>query len=280
MQLGRKKIFVTLALIFLTVLFSFSCEAAKKVVAVMPLEVASSYNNKNVSEIMTEQLLNSISDSGIYTVVERQYLDKVFNELGLQNIATENPVEMGKMFGANFVVVGKVTMLKTEATSRKTFLDKVKRIFTDPYKTTISMDLRFVECRSGAVNLARSIIGEAGGKDETLSVHNACKDAATKFMQEIQAANPFLGRVIGVSGNDIYVDQGIDSGIHKGEVLIVAREGEVITSVDGQAIGTTQTVIGKAKVTEITADFSICRIVEGDSSSVKVNKGDIVKRSN
>ena len=275
-----KKIFssVCFGVIFSVIFFSSQVEAAKKTVAVMPLENMSGYNEQLVAEIMAEQLVIAIQDSGQYTVVERQKLDSVFKELGFQNLSAdpEYTVEMGKMFGAQYVVIGKITMAKTEEVQKKSFIQKIKGLFNDPFKSQISMDLRFIDCKTGVINLAKTIVGENGGKDAKLALHNACKDAAIKFMQEIQAANPLIGRILNVTGNEIYIDQGIDSGLHKDEVLVIAREGSPLES-NGQIIGMTQTVIGKAKVVEVTEKYSVCKILE---SSLAVEKGDIVKRGN
>ena len=274
-----RKIFFKLLVCLSILICTFPCEAAKKTVAIMPLECASNINKGSVADVMTEQLLIAVKESGIYSVVERNQLDSVMKEQGFQTLAAdpEYSVELGKLLGAKFVLIGKVTMLNTVEAGKKTALQKIIGLFEDPFKSTISIDVKIIDSKTGEISLAKTVSADGRGKDETESLHKACANAAKQFMQEIQAANPFFGRVIGVSGNDIYIDQGIDSGVHKGDSLVVAREGEVMTDAGGQILGTTQTVIGKAKVTEVTAEYSICRIT---GNGVTAQKGDIVKRDN
>ena len=90
--------------------------AAKKIVAVMPLENVSGYDEEKVAEIMTEQLIVAIHSSGAYTVVERAQLGAIIREQGFQNIAVDpnQAVQLGKLMGANYSLVGKVTMAVVE----------------------------------------------------------------------------------------------------------------------------------------------------------------------
>ena len=78
-----KKILVTLMMLILSL--SVTTEAAKKVVAIMPLENVSGYSAKNVAEIMTEQIIVTVQNSGQYTVSERLQMDKILREQGFQS---------------------------------------------------------------------------------------------------------------------------------------------------------------------------------------------------
>ena len=77
------------------------------------------------------------------------------------------------------------------------------------------------------------------------------------------------------SDNDIiYIDAGRESGFRKGETLIIIREGSPII-VNGKIVGMKETTIGKAKVTEVNDEYSICKVT---SHSDVIKKGDVVKR--
>ena len=56
-----------------------SCEAAKKTLAVMPLETVENDTDGKVAEIMTEELTAALYNSGRCTVVERNQLASVLN---------------------------------------------------------------------------------------------------------------------------------------------------------------------------------------------------------
>ena len=256
-------------------------EATPKRVAVMPLEKLfvlsdSTQDEETVAQIMSEQLLVALQDSGNYTVVERAQFDKALKELGFQSIYSDPDyaMEMGKAFGAERLLLGKITMVKTKKAYTRGFINKVSAKFDSPYRCNISLDLRLVDCKTSKVELAKTVEGDRGGKDENEALYNACKQAAQNFMQEVQANTPFMGRILEINGNDIYIDQGIESGLHKDETLQIVREGVPLES-GGQIIGMTLTDIGKAKVVEVTADYAICRAISGNEA---IQKGDIVKR--
>ena len=85
----------------------------------------------------------------------------------------------------------------------------------------------------------------------------------------------YRARVAEVYGSDIYIDQGSEAGLRRGETLIVAREGAPIV-VNGKIVGVRQTEVGKVKVVEVNVDYAICR---ADEKSGNIQKGDVVKRS-
>ena len=107
-----------------------------------------------------------------------------------------------------------------------------------------------------------------------MTLNEACKVAAQNFLREVQGVNPFAARIVEISGNEIYIDEGSDKGLRKGETLIVARESTPII-VKGKVVAMKTNAICKVKVIEVNAEYSICR-VEGNSSAIR--KGDIVKR--
>ena len=267
-----------LTTIIMTLLMINTVDAAKKSVAIMPLENLSGYEEQRVAEIMTEQLSVTIQNSGSYTVVERTQLNKVIKEQGFQSVSADpkSAVETGKLTGAQYSIIGKVTMANISS-------DDVTRIakrlgfgvkFSNPYKGKIALNFRIVDNQTGEVIFTTTVEGSKSGDSKELALYGACKEAAQNAFKEIQKINPFVARIEDISGDDIYIDQGSDSGITKGEILIIARESSPIV-IKGKVVGMKQTTIGKAKVIEIYPEYSICRIV---STSKNVKKGDIVKR--
>ncbi len=258
-----------------------TAEAAKKRVAIMPLEKTfvlsdSAESEETVASVMSDQLVVAVQESGNYTVVERTQFDKAMQEQGFQNLYAdpEYAAEMGKIFGGQYILVGKITMVKTRAADKSSFMKRISAKFDAPYRTNIAVELRMVDCQTSEVVLAKTVEADRGGKDANDSLYNACKDVAGHFMRDIQAQFPFTGRIIEVKGSEIYVDQGQSSGLHKGDILLIAREDTPLEA-NGKIVGMTQISLGKAKVTEVLADYAICRITEGGSA---IQKGDIVKR--
>ena len=276
------------AMIAFMILFSMNCAAAKKIVAVMPLENVSGYDEEKVAEIMTEQLIVAIHSAGTYTVVERTQLGAILREQGFQNIAVtpDNAVELGKLSGADYTLVGKVTMAFIEQNPTATTIATIGSAlglggisekaggFVHKFKGRIALEYRLVDNTTGEIITAKVVEGNKSGSSVASAFHNACKDAADNFLREIDNVNPFRARIAAIDGSDIYIDKGSESGVRTGEILIVARETEPII-VNGKIVAMKQNEVGKLKVVEVNSDYAVCK-TEGHFNDVKA--GDVVKR--
>ena len=276
------------AICALMILCSLNFVEAKKVVAVMPLENVSGYDEEKVAEIMTEQLTAAIYSTGAYTVVERTQLGTILREQGFQNIAVdpEHAVKLGKLLGADYSLIGKVTtaFIEINPTAQTVAslgsalgLGSIGSIAVDlvhKYKGRIGFEYRLVDNTTGEVIRARIVEGNKSGSSIAAAFNNACKDAADNFLKDMDRFNPFRARVADINGADIYIDHGSDSGLRPGETLIVVRETSPII-VNEKIVGMKQNEVGKVKVVEAYSDYAICR-AEGILS---VHRGDIVKRS-
>ena len=287
MKILSRTFFKLLIFILVILNLTVSAEAAKKIVAVMPMENVSGYDAANVAEIMTEQLIVTIINSGQYTAVERTQMASVLREQGFESLTGGNSKdEDTNLSGADYTVVGKITMAATVQNTTRRLIDS---LFSNPEsrsgiiggiikstnarKGKIELDVRFVDNRTGEIVFAKTFSGSKSGQNDEMALHEACKEAAENFLKELQELNPFVARVEDISGNDIYIDQGSDSGLRKGEVLIVARETVPIT-VKGKIVGMKNNAICRAKVTEVNSEYAICKV---DKASA-VKKGDIVRR--
>jgi len=254
------------------------CEAAKKRVAVMPLENVSGYTEQKVAEIMTQQLITAIHGSGNYTVVERFQMDAVLKEQGFQNITADpaKAVETGKLSGADYMLMGKVTMAEFVSNPVGDFISKFVRVadkFAHNVKCKIKFEFRMVDSATGEVVVASTVEGSQSGKSRPEALDDACKEAAENFLHELQKVNPLVARIIDISGSDIYLDKGSNDGLREGETLSIFRESDAII-VNGKIVGMKRNELGKAKVVEVNAEYSVCKVV----GSVNVQKGDVVKR--
>ena len=286
-----KKIFGALFATFLILFVSFQAEAAKKVVAVMPLENISDYSKEDVSEIMTEQLIDVIHNSGQYTVIETTQMAAVLRQQGFENLVAAEAVDFGNKTGSDYTVVGKIILAKasdnisgilglfgglTKASEDGNGLEIIGQIANlNSVKGKIEVQVRFVDNKTGEIVFVKSFSGEQVGKDTKSALISACHEAAENFLRELKTANPFTAKVADIDGENIYLDSGSTSGLQVGETLMIAREVEPII-VNGKVVGMKTTSICTAKVIEVFADYSICR---ADGNVNLIQKGDIAKRS-
>ena len=276
---------------------SISAEASKKVIAVMPLENISGSGTQNIAEAMTEQLTVALQNSGRYTVVERLQMGAILREQGFQNISVDpaQAVEIGKLMGADYSLIGKVTMTSTKDNSAGNLIGVLASAGANPdgldgtaalsilagllnnsnaITGNIDFDVRFVDNETGEIIFAKSFSGKASAANETEALNAACKEAAESFLRELQTSNPFSARVAEVYGSDIYIDQGYSSGLRQGEVLTILRETNPIV-INGRTVGMRAVVICTATVIEVNSEFSVCR---ADGANNMILRGDILRR--
>ena len=294
MQTSKKFL---MSLLAFCVIFSYviSAEAAKKVVAVMPFENVYGYNTENVAEIMTEEIMIALQTSGKYLVVERDQMATILKEQGFQNITAEpgTAVEIGKLTGANYSLIGKVTLAALEKNPTKRIIDSIfdnisrssgshsgldlkstAGGFVNGLKGRVSVDIRFVNNETGELVFAKSFSGSKSGATPEAALYAACKATAAEFLKELTAN--FMARVADISGENIYIDQGTESGLTKDIELAIVRETSPI-EVNGKVVGMKTIPVGKVKVIEVNSEYSVCKVISTEKGKT-IQKGDVVKR--
>ena len=283
MRLQVKKFFGAVAVMLLMFCITVSVEAAKKVVAIMPLENVSGYNASNVAQIMTEQLINVIHNSGQYSVIETTQRGAVMRQQGFENIVGGQEVDFGNQTNSDYTVVGKVIMATITQNQTKNLIgalfgnqgnNNALINLANDRKAKVELDVRFVDNKSGQVVFSKTFTGSKSGQNDAMALSGACREAAENFLKELQGVNPMMARVAEIYGDKIYIDQGSASGLRAGETLIISREGAPIV-VNGKIVDMRRDDICRAKVIEVNADYSICK---ADKTSA-VQKGDVVRRS-
>lgn len=271
-----KKLFYTILAVVVMMMISLialPCEAAQKVVAIMPIK-----NNVNTryssvaAKTMTDELINVFVNSGMYTVVERGQLDQVIGEMGFSStgmVDSNSVIEIGKLSGAQYILVGNVSMADVyqsviPLTTIKTFRAKVGMIY------------RLIDAKTGKILLSSSVedqhtIDEVTGSDfsEEVLLHKACSNVAEKILKEIQKKNPVIGNILDVNGEEVYIDLGTDSGLRVGETLMVFKEGAPIYGKNGEIVTTRIIELGEIKVTQVEEGYSIGKIKEKNNGIVK-----------
>ena len=255
-----------------------SCEAAKKTLAIMPLEsVSNNQDQRIIAEMLTEQLIVEFHNSGRYTLVERDQMGTILREQGFQSIASSNPVEIGKLVGAQISLVGKLSLAdayQNESSQIAEVLLKGKTSIVNRYKARVMLEYRLVDNETGITLFTAGVTGTKSGNTIENAVRGACREAAENAVRALEKQNPFAARIAEMSGELIYIDAGLDSGLKLGDKLIITREGRPI-EVNGKIVGMTEMDVGHAKVTEIHSEYSVCRVTSHNGA---VQKGDIVKR--
>ena len=275
------KAFLFVVMCFMVCCGSFVSEAAQKKVAVMPFEHVSGSHERKVAEIMTDQVTVALVNSGSYTVLERTQLEKAIKEINFQNSGVVNQsqiIELGKMTGTDYTVVGKVLLATVVRNETGVIFGDIlggghpigKRI--PQYKGKVALDVRFIDNTTGELVFAQVIEGSKAGNDREVCLHNASRDATTNVLKEIQKSNPFTAVVLYADHGQVVINKGYESGVQKGEVLIAFSERIPVKDLDGRIVTVITEEAGKVKVTEVRDGTSLCKIMSGSDRIVRKTK--------
>lgn len=265
--------------------FTLASEAAQKKVAVMPLEHVPGIVEQRAAEMMTELITVALANSGTYTVLERTQLAHAIKEINFQwsgMVDSSQAIEFGKMSGTDYTIVGKVLSANIfQRTSQN--LHSYPLSYPDPfigygdlvrnfiplYKSRVTLDVRFIDNTTGQIVFARVFEGAKAGNDKTACLNASCREAAEKVKIATQNINPLRGTVLESENGTVYIDKGFDSGIRKGETLIVFTEGKAIRAMNGEIIAVKSDEVGKIKVVKVNSNYSVCKIISGKEYVVR-----------
>ena len=238
-------------------------EAAKKTVAVTGVESnIGTYAGRKAAADLDAELTTLLVQCGMYNVVERGQLNHVIRELGLHNsglINGKTAIQFGQMTGADYSVIGNVVGADVG------YFDNIAYRGT---KAKIKFNFKFVDNKTGMIKIAEMIEGtntvtefENRSPDGEIMLGNAAKDVAQKVLEKINAANPIVGNVLRVMGDNVYFHLGSNNGVRKGEVFIIYREGDILLDpITGEIIGVSEEVIGSLRVEDVKPQYSMGKV--------------------
>ncbi len=266
--------------------FSLDTEAAQKKVAVMPFQNLSGWTENRVGEIMTEQVMVTLINSGKYSVMERNQLGNVIKELNFQDSGVVDPsqaIQFGQMSGTDYTIIGKVTMATLTGNATKDIANQASNraslnvpglgnlgglvgSFVAANKGVIELNVRFIDNKTGEAFKAEKIKASASDNNRDIAFSKACQKAAEILLMKFQG--PLGATIVDSDGTTVYIDKGEAEGLKPGDVLMVFKEGAPIKLPNGKFI-VKKKPIGKIKVSEVEQDYAICKIIDGGAAVVK-----------
>ncbi len=272
--------YMALFIAAMAMLFSFlagdTSFAAKKVVAVMPIESNGYRLEEKAATELEAHLETILVQSGSYEVAERTSLNNVLREQGLSasGLVGANAIEFGNLTGTDYTILGSV--VSADVGPFDNFLYKGTR-------GVVKFNFKFVDNRTGIIKIAEMVEGsksvpsfQGGGSDADMIISSATSDAANDIMKLINKHNPLTGTVIFVNDSQLYIDLGFENGLKEGEKLVAYRDGKpIIHPVTQELIAVEEVELGKVKVNEVKDSHSVCTITDGKGL---IKTGDKVKR--
>jgi len=261
----------------------------KKKVAILEFVNKSRYGRGKLGSAASDVLITELVKSDLFIVFERDRLNRVLDEQKLEHTAAFDPAtaaRAGRLVGVNAVVIGAITEFGVKQEGVEGFGYK-KKVQT----AECTIDVRIVETETGRVLYADSGrgvftyetkefmgMGQKAGYNQVLA-DKSLRAAVSQFLNNVIAQLSYIewsGRIAKVSGSQIIVNAGRETGLNVGDVLVVRGLGEEVIDPDtGLSLGREPgPVKGEIQVVEFFGeDASICKVVSGRGFAT----GDMVK---
>ena len=209
--------------------------------------------------LVTENVVEMLTNSHRFRVVDRTSIDKVQAELELQKseafIDSKNTAEQGVAVAAEKMITGHITKIPVYAVKNNNGTIK-------GYQASVAFQMKVVDVETGLSTEATSFQGKTG--DLMLSPESAVNDAMASLKTELEeyfrVYFPLTTKIVKILENKnsiatkVLLAAGLNQGVKVGDQFSV----EYIEILAGQPYPTT---IGAIKVTKISGEhFCECEI--------------------
>lgn len=219
-------------------------------IAVMPFETKGQAQEFEFT--LMEKLITQLVNLRRFRVIERGAMDQVMNEqaLGMSGMVDEETaVEVGKLAGADVIVVGTINIAEGFGKVSARGID------TETAETIVAK-----ESQTGEPSMSNL---ESLVENIAILIYNAL---------------PLVeGYIVNAEESEIYLDIGSNVGIRKGTKCVAFREGdEIIHPITKEVLGTKVTLLGELIVTQVQEKMSIAKILAKEGS-IKIGDKVVVK---
>jgi curli biogenesis system outer membrane secretion channel CsgG len=267
--------------------------AQKPRVAVLAFENNTTYSflGDRLGLAASDEMTTQLVKSNAFTVIERRAIDAVIAEqkLGMSGLVdAATAVRIGKLLGAQAVIIGSITKFSMDTKS-----GGIGRISASYTEAESELDARLIDTTTGEIKVVAEgsgtkRFGGAQYKDINLErnfdagvAQEALRPAVEKAVLEIvkqketlaaAAAMATFGQIVGVRGEDFYLDRGQNAGVQPGQRYEVVRVVDKITDAAGNVLDEVTEKVGVIEITRVLTQSAIAKVVEGEAK-----QGDKVK---
>jgi curli biogenesis system outer membrane secretion channel CsgG len=260
-------------------------------VAVLSFENRTDWWGRQLGASAASQLTVALVNSGAFSVLERQQVEQVFDELYMGQsgaVTPEQAIALGKLLGAEYLITGELTGFNVSQRGGGLSLGRIQ-VGANETRAESAMSVRVIRVETGEIVAATQAQGdEVLGRGLVTDVIQT--SSSTEYNPTIadQALGPaiqsILADLIAARGNmptsgavaaapaevtgvaqdgSIYIDDGADGGVQEGTRFHVVRVVDVIRDRDGNVLDEITDRVGVLLVTRVLSQSSVATIVEG-----------------
>ncbi len=221
-------------------------------IAVLPFQTKGL--GQDIGEInIVEQMMTTFYNTDRFKLFERTQLEKILEEqkLGMTGIIdASTAAEIGKGIGVDAIVLGSVTRAGSN----------------------IAIDARLIDTETAQIITAQDEMSRRTTIPELRAM-------IQRLAQKIVADLPLVeGFVIGVKGDELTLDFGLDKGVKKGMKCVIYREGrEIIHPITKKVLGKETEQLGEVRLVEVYPKYCIGKVIKSEGGIFEIGNKAITK---
>ncbi len=222
------------------------------------------FGTQRTDTITKDILASEFSNSGRFTVLEREDLNSVMEELAFSSNLGENFVVIGSVTKYNLNTVGNKSLFSKSKEQRAEAVVELKVIDVLNGKTWIETGEGSSSVKFGTI-LGTGTYGSYGNLEEE-AFRAAVIQGVEKIINKIDSL-PWCAAVVKKDGNKIIINAGMDNNLKIGTEVEVYKQGEAI-KYKGEFLGYEETLVGTAVVNSYIGNEAASLKYEGNDFSL------------
>lgn len=226
------------------------------------------------TKMLSSELVTFLVNTRKFDVIERDRISSVLMEQKFSTsgmIDAQSAIQMGKLIGTDYMVMGKVEVVRAVQQSKAIpYTDYVKHTTTGD----MIVNIRIVDTRTGKIVSAKKVKTHTvldGNQAEEVFLDQLKEDTVRKMVVEV-IDGVFPIKVVGISGNSIFLNRGAGAAnFAVGDHLNIYQMGEDLIDPDtGESLGRAETKIAEIIIVSIQSKKSVANIVNITGDSIPI----------
>jgi len=165
----KHKIYLIVLVLACTLLPGLALAKDKPVIGVVEFsnDTSAGWWGNGVGRDLAGMLTNELASSKAFKVIERSRLESVIEEQNLSasgRVSSKNSAKIGKLLGAQYMVVGTVTSYEEDTSDSGGGISfKGFSVGGNRSRASLSVDIRVIDTTSGEISYSRTVEGSSKG---------------------------------------------------------------------------------------------------------------------
>jgi len=238
-----------------------------------------------ISREFSQKLVDELTQSRRFTVLDREYICNYFKEKHLVlsgNMPLQEQMHLGQVLGVDYMLVGTISNFELERVPyRIKILDKTgyknTAKFIADYRIIVMATRQVKWSDSVTLNLDADALRRLIKSDDPEIIQHALLEEGARKIAHKALANIYPIRIAVVQpGGRLILNQG-GKTVSEGELFDIFKVGDkVVDPYSGESLGAAETWIATAKVERVLAKQSYAAVIKGEADQVQVK--DICRR--